>query len=97
MPNNNKLDEVLRLAKENNRLLHKIRRSALLSNIFKVLIYAVALGVPIYLYFTILQPMFGSLAGIESAFKGSVSNFQDLFSGGNTEAIKNLINLAGGK
>jgi hypothetical protein len=50
------LEENLKVAKENNEMLHAMRREALIGRIIKVLMVFVAIGVPVYLYFSVLQP-----------------------------------------
>ena len=54
-------DELLRktynLALHNNKMLRSMRRAAFWGTVFKVILWAFLLGVPVYLYFTIFQPM----------------------------------------
>ena len=50
------LRENLELARENNRLLKKIRRASILGGILKIIWWALILGLPVYLYFTFAQP-----------------------------------------
>ncbi len=50
------LQETLRLSQENNHLLHKVRRSAAISNIMQLVYWALILGLPVVLYFYFLQP-----------------------------------------
>lgn len=38
-------------------MLRKMRRDAFWGMVFKIVLWAVLLGIPVYLYFTILQPM----------------------------------------
>lgn len=54
-----KLDEIYALAKENNRLLHKMRRAAFWSRVWRFLWILVVLGVPVLLYYYFLQPYVG--------------------------------------
>lgn len=72
-----KLDKILDIVSDNNRMLHKMRRNAFWGTVFKVLFYAVAFGIPVYLYFTLLQPMLGNLIGtyeqIQQATGGAAS------------------------
>src|SRR5437016_5923691 len=51
----NMLRETYRLAKENNRMLHKIRRSAFISNLFSFIFYAALFAAPIWFYMTYLS------------------------------------------
>lgn len=58
-------DELLRktynLALHNNKMIRKMRRDAFWGMVFKLVFWAVMLGIPLYLYFTILQPMLGDV------------------------------------
>ncbi|KKT77505.1 MAG: hypothetical protein UW75_C0061G0003 [Parcubacteria group bacterium GW2011_GWF2_44_8] len=41
---------------ENNQLLHKMRRAALLGSLFKFLWILIVLGIPVYAYFNYIAP-----------------------------------------
>ena len=51
------LDEVFELTKENNRMLRALRRNQWLGFIFKIIIWAIVLLLPLYLYQQYLQPI----------------------------------------
>ncbi|MDB5244289.1 MAG: hypothetical protein JWN18_159 [Parcubacteria group bacterium] len=51
------LEENLVLAKDNNRMLHNIRRNQVLSTVWTVLVWVVALAIPVYLYQHFVQPV----------------------------------------
>lgn len=51
------LKKNLELTKENNKLLKKIRRGALLGGLFKLIWIAIIIGVPVYVYFNFLSPV----------------------------------------
>ncbi len=55
------LVENQRLLLENNQMLHKMRRSAFLGTIFKIVWFLFVLGVPVYLYFSYIKPNMGNL------------------------------------
>jgi len=55
------LEENLRLSKENNRLLHKMKRAATLGLIFRLLWISVLIGIPVALYVYIIQPYYESV------------------------------------
>jgi hypothetical protein len=55
------VEENLELARENNRMLHKLRRSAFIGNILRLMWWAVIIGVPLYLYLTVLKPYLDAL------------------------------------
>lgn len=60
MPPENSLQEILRLTKENNRMLHKMRRSAFWGGIIKFVLYAIFLLAPLWLYYSYLSPIVNS-------------------------------------
>ena len=66
------LEEILRLTKENNRLLHKLRRGALWGRLFTIVFYLAILIAPVWFYL--------------AYFKGTVENalqvYEKIQSGG---------------
>lgn len=52
----------IKLTKENNRLLHSMRRAAWWSTFFRILWMAILIGVPIALYYYFLQPYYKGLS-----------------------------------
>ncbi|PIT91284.1 hypothetical protein COU17_01520 [Candidatus Kaiserbacteria bacterium CG10_big_fil_rev_8_21_14_0_10_49_17] len=95
------LHKNLEITKENNRLLRRVRSGAAFDRIIKILWIAFLVGIPIYLYFTILQPIIGQVsdaaksvheAGAQVKTTGvsiqeQIGNILDLlpFSGGESE------------
>ena len=53
---NDKFDELLRLTKENNKMLHAMCRSAFFGGIFKLLMWAAFIIVLLWLYMQYLAP-----------------------------------------
>ena len=51
------LEQTYTLAVENNKLLKKMRTGARIGFVFKLMFWAAMLGVPVWMYFTILQPV----------------------------------------
>lgn len=49
------MKENLRLTRENNELLRKMRRGAILGFWFKLVLYLVILGLPVFVYWMYLQ------------------------------------------
>ena len=70
------IEENLQLAKDNNRLLRKIRRNAVWGGILKLVWWAFILGVPVYLYFTIFQPYLEDLSQTYQGIQGNVEELQ---------------------
>ena len=58
MPNDNELlKETYRLAKENNKMLHAMRRSAFLHGLIKLIFYAAIAGGSIWFYLHFVAPI----------------------------------------
>jgi len=55
----------LRLTKENNRLLRKMKRAATYGLILRILWIAVLIGIPVALYVYVIQPYY---AGFQAGF-----------------------------
>jgi hypothetical protein len=51
------LDQIQMLEKDNNRMLRAIRRGQWLSTFWTILIWAIAISLPLYLYQQYLQPI----------------------------------------
>ena len=83
------LQETLQLSRENNQLLHKIRRSAFIANLMTLVYWILIFGVPIVLYYYFLQPY---ISEVLNTYQGgadqSKSYFEQLKSA--LEMLKNL-------
>ncbi|MBI2617968.1 hypothetical protein HYW58_00745 [Candidatus Kaiserbacteria bacterium] len=69
----------LELTEENNRLLRKMRRGAILGGIMKLVWLAVIIGVPVYLYIHFLAPILDQVVGAAQTVQevgGKVENIQ---------------------
>ncbi len=86
-PDRQKLDEIYRLERENNKLLHGMRRNARWGFLFRILLALLALGVPIWLYFTYLAPVVEQLETTVSTITGRKVQLENQFSGF-TEMLK---------
>ncbi len=80
-PDKQKLDEIYRLERDNNRMLRSMRRNAFWGGLFKIILYLFVLGVPIWLYFTYLAPVVEQLNNTMSSISGTRVQIQDQFSG----------------
>lgn len=81
MPPNQDLQEVLRLTKENNRILHKIHRNALWGGWIKFILYVLVLVVaPLWLYATYLAPMMEQVLDTYQQIQGTGAKAQAQFS-----------------
>ena len=54
-------EQLLKLVKENNRMLHAMRRNAWLSGFFKLLMWAAFIILPLWLYAQYLAPIVGTM------------------------------------
>lgn len=60
-PNIQKFDEMYRLVKENNKMLHTMRRNAFFGGLIRLVVWAVLLGLPVWLFFAYLFPVMQSM------------------------------------
>lgn len=86
--NQDKIDELLALEKENNKMLHKMRRSMVWSQVFTFLYWALILGVAgwsyyfiqpyIEKYWGVYQTAMKTMADIQKAGNAIPSNLESL-------------------
>lgn len=69
------LRENQRLLLENNVMLHKLRRGAMWATAFRVVWFAIIVGLPIALYYFLLEP---NLTTLERAWGVIQSSVQDV-------------------
>lgn len=74
-----KLAEILRLTKENNRMLHKMRRNAFVGGIVKFLMWAAFLIIPLWLYMQYLAPVMTSMIETMNQVQGTGAKAQAQF------------------
>lgn len=65
-PDREQLAEIYRLTKENNRMLHSMRRTAFLGGVFKLLMYAAIVILPLWFY---QQYLSASVAQMQAALQ----------------------------
>lgn len=73
-----KLEEVLKLSKENNRMLQKMRRNAAIGGIIKIVFYAILIGLPVALYYYILGPYIDQLQEVYTGIQGEIEGVRQL-------------------
>ena len=77
MPPNPDMQELLRLTRENNHLLHKMRRNAFWGGIIKFVLYLIVIGIiPLWLYLTYLAPVVRQLTDTYAQFQGTGAKAQ---------------------
>jgi hypothetical protein len=81
MPPNNDLKEILRLTQENNKMLHKMRRGAMLKTLFQLVVYALLLIIPAYFYLQYMQPVVEQMMQTVQQIQGTGAQAQAQFSG----------------
>ena len=78
---NDKLDELMRVTKENNRMLHAMRRSAWLGGLFKLVMWVAFIILPLWLYMQYLAPMMQGMLESYQELQGTGAKAQAQFSG----------------
>jgi hypothetical protein len=82
-PTNNDqlLHEIHRLTRENNEMMHRMRRSAFLWGFIKFIIYAALLTAPIWFYLTYLNGAVEQMLQAMSKIEGANAQVQNQFTG----------------
>lgn len=87
-PHDDQIAEIYRLTRENNRMLHAMRRNAFLGGIIKLLIYAAMLIIPLWLYMQYLTPVVNDMQkmllqvqGTGAQAQAQVQGLQELLGG----------------
>ncbi len=73
------LRETYRLAKENNRMLHAMRRNAFLGGMLRLVVYAVLIIAPLWFYATYLAPTVNQMIGTMNQVQGASAKAQAQF------------------
>lgn len=83
-PNRNMMEEIFKMTKDNNKMLHGMRRRAFIGGFIKILLYLALLLTPIWFYMTYLNDSVQSLMksveqmqGTGSSAMQSLSEFQN--------------------
>lgn len=83
------LEQILKLTRENNRVLHAMRRNAWLGGIFKLVVWAGLIILPFYLYAQYLAPVMQSAMDTINQVQGTGAKAQAQF-GDINAAMKKL-------
>ena len=81
--------ETLRLTRENNAMLHRMRRNAFIGGFFKFVIYAILFAAPIWFYMTYISGTVDNLLSAVNKLEGTTSAAQTKFTGFE-DAVKNF-------
>jgi uncharacterized membrane protein (DUF106 family) len=72
------LEENLRLSQENNTMLHKMRRSMIISRALTVFYWIIIIGSAFGAYYFI-QPYIDQILGVDGGDKSNLESFGDMF------------------
>lgn len=72
------LKKTLELAKENNQMLHSIKRQMLWGRVFRIVYWVLIIGAAIGIYYYI-DPYINDAIDAYGSLKSNVQNFGDLF------------------
>jgi len=89
---NKKLDEIYQLVRSNNKMLRSLKRQAFWGRVFKIIIYAILLGIPVYLYLTIFQPILAELLDTYSQIQQVGGQLQETTNAIPTGGLQGLLN-----
>lgn len=75
-----KEEELYRMTRENNQMLHSMRRSAFWGGVIKFTFYILVLVVaPLWFYNVYLQPIVGQFSNANTSAQTGMSNFAEFF------------------
>ena len=87
-PNRDMLNDIFKMTKENNQMLHSMRRSALISKILKLIVILAFTGVSWWFYLTFVAPVVMTMLNTMNQIQGTgaqaqvqISQFQDMLKG----------------
>jgi len=84
--------ESLRISKENNRRIRGIQRGMFMSGIIRLIIWGIILGLPIFIYFSLLKPYVdGASNTFDSIKSGDTSIFQQFIKIPGLDTFQNAI------
>ncbi len=99
--NDEMLEETYKLAKDNNKMLRRMRRAAWFSSILKLIFWAAIIGIPAWLYYEYAGPIVGQLMDTISQVQDVGTKLQNASNGvqqlqqldqGSTAQILDLLN-----
>ena len=85
--------ELLELTRENNKLLHKMLRHAIIGSIMRLFYWTLILGGPIVLYYYFLQPYIDQLLEVYSGVQSGVDDVQKIGESVKSGEILKLFNI----
>ena len=82
------MQKTFEIARDNNRMLHAMRRNAFFGGLFRLAFWAVLIGGPIVFYYAYAQPYVDQILSAYSGIKGDVQSIKNV-----TNQIPNLGNF----
>lgn len=82
------LEETYKLARDNNKMLRRMRRAAWLGVVAKIVFWSLMIGVPAWLYYQYAQPIVGQLLETMSQVQGASTQLQQM--GGGLQQLQGL-------
>ena len=76
-----KLDDLLRLTRENNRMLHAMRRNAFIGGLLRFVVWVALLVIPLWLYMHYVAPVMESTLNAMQQIQGGSAAAQAQFDG----------------
>ncbi|HEY4526592.1 MAG TPA: hypothetical protein VJK53_01970 [Candidatus Paceibacterota bacterium] len=92
------LQETYKLARDNNRMLHAMRRNSFIGSIFKLIMYVVFVGVPLWFFATYLYPVLNNAMSTLNQVQGQMQNVQGAgaqFGGDINKLLEQVKNIPG--
>ena len=84
--------ENLRITKENNRRIRSIQRGMFFSGIVRIAIWALILGIPVLIYFSVLKPYIDEASStFESIRSGETSVFEQIINVPSIDILQNAL------
>jgi len=80
-PDHETIQEIYRLTRENNRMLHAMRRNAFFSSVLKFAFYAAAIGLFVWSYLQFVAPMIDQTLKVMQQVQGTGAQAQAQLSG----------------
>lgn len=91
MDDRDAFQELVRLTKDNNRMLKAMRRDAFIGGVIKIVIYAVLIFLPIWLYQQIVAPQVDRLVQTAESVQQGVEGVKEASSLENVQGILDLL------
>jgi len=73
------MQEMYRMTRENNRMLHSMRRNAFLGGIIKIIVYGALVLVPLWFYYQYFAPVLEQMLHTMQQIQGTSTQAQTQF------------------